>query len=296
MGFHIPRYLRKALLLVVIALVALVPGLVDRFGLSANQGDGSTLTVTFFDIGQGDSIYIETPSGRQVLIDGGPDGTVLRKLAHEMGYWDRTLDMVIATHEDKDHVGGLPGVFDRYRIGTFVRTENQGESTEARVIDELSKREESDIVYARRGMTFDLGRGTAGSTTLTILFPERDPSMLESNTSSIVARLVYGEAEFLLTGDSPDEIEEHLVYLDAPGLQSDVLKLGHHGSRTSSSETFLRAVSPEYAIVSAGKDNRYGHPHTEVVERLARLEIPMLNTATEGDITFTSDGATLRRD
>jgi competence protein ComEC len=255
--------------------------------------ESKELRVVFFDVGQGDSIFIQAPSGKQVLVDGGSDGTVLRRLSDEMGYFDRSLDMVVATHEDKDHVGGLPDVFTHYHVGTLVRTENQGESMEAHTIDDLTKREGSTVVYARRGMVFDLGAGSAGSTTLEILFPERDSSMLESNTSSIVARLVYGESEFLLTGDSPNNIEEHLVQLNASGLPSDVLKLGHHGSRTSSGETFLKAVHPMYAIVSAGKNNRYGHPHKEVVERLGALSIPMLNTAVEGNVVFESDGKKL---
>jgi competence protein ComEC len=265
--------------------------LASLLGGGGEVRDGTTLRVVFFDVGQGDSIFIESPTGKQVLVDSGPDGTVLKRLGREMGYFDRSLDMVIATHEDKDHVGGLPDVFNQYQVGTFVRTENEGESSEARIVDELSKREGSEVIYARRGMTFDLG----ASTTLEILFPDRDPSMLESNTSSIVARLVYGESSFLLTGDSPDEIEEHLVYSDAKGLESDVLKLGHHGSRTSSSELFLRAVQPQYAIISAGKDNRYGHPHSDVVARLASLHITGLNTKDEGSIVFESNGENMIR-
>lgn len=289
MKLYTKRQLRTALLLLVAAAIALIPGLLDRFSIE-QQGDGKTLRVVFFDVGQGDSIYIESPTGKQVLIDGGPDGTVLRRLAGEMGYWDRSLDVVIATHEDKDHVGGLPDVFEYYGVGTFVRTENEGTSLEAQVINELSNREGAEIVYARRGMQFDLG----SSMTLTVLFPDRDPSMLESNTSSIIVRLTYGETEFLLTGDAPDEIEEHLVVLNSEILESDVLKLGHHGSRTSSSELFLRAVKPEYAIVSSGRDNRYGHPHKEVVDRLISSDITILNTAVEGSIVFESDGTELR--
>jgi competence protein ComEC len=282
--------LRRVLFLLGVLVTALIPGSLDRFSIEG-RGDGVTLTVVFFDVGQGDSIYIESPTGKQVLIDGGPNGTVLRRLSDQMGYWDRSLDMVIATHEDRDHVGGLPDVFDRYAIGTFVRTENQGESTEAHIIDDLSKREGSVITYARRGMVFDLG----ASTTLTILFPDKDPSMLDSNTSSIVARLTYGEREFLFTGDAPKDIEGHLTFQDPAVLRSDVLKLGHHGSRTSSSEYFLRAVAPTYAIVSSGKDNRYGHPHKEVIDRLATLGISVSNTAHEGSITFTTNGVDLIR-
>lgn len=273
--------------LIVFAYLAIVaPTSLPGFG----HGSDGKLHVVFFDVGQGDSIFIESPTGKQLLIDGGPDRTVLRRLTKEMGFWDKSIDFVLATHEDKDHVGGLPSVFDRYQIGTFIRTENQGESLEAHIVDDLSKREGSTIVYARTGMTFDLG----ASTTVQILFPETDPSMLESNTSSIVARLTYGDSSFIFTGDSPQAIEARLVEQYGDNLKSNVLKLGHHGSRTSSSEAYLKAVHPEYAIVSAGKDNRYGHPHKEVLELLEQLEILMLNTADKGDIRFESDGSTLR--
>lgn len=283
------------MILVLAGFIAiLIPQLLDRV---AYESDGTgVLRVVFFDVGQGDAIFIESPTGKQVLIDGGPNSSVLDGLAREMGYFDRTLDVVVATHEDKDHIGGLPDVFDAYQVGAFVRTENQGESLEAHTIDDLSKREGSEIIYARRGMTFDLGSGEAGSTTLTVLFPDRDTSFLESNTSSIVLRLTYGNESFIFTGDSPDEIEEYLVSLDAQGLKSTVLKLGHHGSHTSSSEIFLRAVAPEYAIISAGKDNRYGHPHQEVLDRLKMLNIPYLSTAEVGDIIFESDGTDLREE
>jgi competence protein ComEC len=197
--------------------------------------------------------------------------------------------MVLLTHEDKDHVGGLPSVFSRYDIATFVRTENQGENIIADSIDSYAEDDGVEFVRARRGMEFDLGGGAL----LTILFPDRDPSFLESNTSSIVARLTYGDSEFLLTGDSPESIEKYLVGIDAANLRSDVLKLGHHGSRTSSSDIFLDAVRPGYAIVSAEKDSRYGHPHKEVVEAVRGRNVTLLSTAEKGSITFETDGQTL---
>jgi beta-lactamase superfamily II metal-dependent hydrolase len=120
---------------------------------------------------------------------------------------------------------------------------------------------------------YDLGSGEVGSTTLSILFPDHDPTNLESNVSSIVARLSYGESSYLLTGDSPIEIEEYLVEQMGGALMSDVLKVGHHGSRTSTSENFITAVSPTYGIISAGKDNSYGHPHKEVVDRLTEHNV-----------------------
>lgn len=289
MEWYRKELVQKLCAFIVGIVVVVTPTLYERFTVETRPSN--TLRVVFFDIGQGDAIFIQTPSGKQVLIDGGPDATVLRRLGKEMGFFDRTIDMVIATHEDRDHVGGLPDVFNSYTVGTFVRTENQGQSMEAHTIDNLSKRESSEIVYARRGMTFDFG----ASTTLRILFPASDPSMLEANTSSIVAKLTYGNESFIFTGDSPQTIEKYLLSVDKNDLKANVLKLGHHGSRTSSSREYLEAVRPEYGVVSSGKNNRYGHPHKEVVDFLHELGINMLNTAVEGNIVFETDGKTLMR-
>jgi competence protein ComEC len=255
---------------------------------SAPQLEGGALRVVFLDVGQGDAIFIESPTGVQVLIDGGPDRSVLRGVSDELAYWDRSIDMVIATHEDRDHIGGLIDVFERYEVATFLRTENEGESVDALTLDTVAEAEDAEIIYARAGMTFDLGGGVL----LEVLFPDRDPTFLESNTSSIVARLTYGDIEFLLTGDSPSSIEEYLVARGAL-LQSDVLKVGHHGSRTSTSEIFVATVAPQYAVVSAGRDNRYGHPHPGVLEVLSAHAVEVFSTAEQGSVTFETDGHSL---
>ncbi|KKP80420.1 MAG: internalization-related competence protein ComEC/Rec2 protein, partial [Parcubacteria group bacterium GW2011_GWB1_35_5] len=127
---------------------------------------------------------------------------------------------------------------------------------------------------------------------LQILFPDRDPAGMETNTSSIIARLVYGENEFLFTGDSPKSIENYLISLG--GLESDVLKAGHHGSKTSTSPDFVTAVSPEYVVISAGKDNRYGHPSQEVLDILNNFGAEILRTDKDGRIVFESDGESLK--
>lgn len=256
----------------------------------ALPGDSSILRVVFFDVGQGDAIFVETPSGIQILIDGGPDRSVLRALTREMGFFDRSLDMVVLTHEDADHVGGLPDVFERYHVGSILRTEYEGESGAADRIDDAVEKEGSVRVYARSTMLFDLG----DKIVLEVLFPDRDPRDLEGNTSSIVARLSYGETSFLFTGDAPRAVETFLVSSFGPSLQSDVLKLGHHGSRTSTAEEFLDAVMPQMAVVSAGAHNRYGHPHRDVLETLERRKIPHAATS-DGAVVFESDGVQVLR-
>ncbi len=251
--------------------------------------DTGLLTVSFLDVGQGDAIYIESPEGVQVLIDGGPDATVLRSLAAAMPFMDKELDLMIATHRDKDHIGGLVDVLERYEVKQLLLTKNTGDTTTSEAFDTAAAEKKLDVVYAEAGLVVTLG----ASTTLTILSPSGDPTNWESNTSSIVAKLTYGETDFLLTGDAPEGIESYLASIVGGVLVSEVLKLGHPGSKTSSSATFLTAVSPEYAIVSAGRDNSYGHPHKEVVGRVEESGAKILSTAEVGTITMKSNGKTV---
>lgn len=244
------------------------------------------LTVSFLDVGQGDAIFIEAPSGQQILIDGGPDRSVLRELGRHMPLFDRTIDVVIATHPDADHVSGLIDVLERYRVSHIFESGAIGDAPAAGAFKKAVAFERANRMTAIRGQIIDLGDGAR----LEILFPDRDMSGVETNTSSIVARLVYGNSSVMLTGDSPESIEEYLVALHGKGLDSDVLKAGHHGSRTSSSLLFVGMVSPKYAVLSRGCDNTYGHPHAEVLETFERLEVLALDTCESGTITFLSDG------
>lgn len=259
------------------------------FVYTATLENEASLRVVFFDVGQGDAAFIESTTGVQVLIDGSADGGVLRHLAREMGFFDRTIDLMVVTHPDKDHIGGLPDVLKRYTVHTIVRTEHEGDTHTAKaLLDAIEEETHEGAVmhYARRGTAFDLGDGIV----LEVLFPDRDARFLESNTGSIITQLVYGETQFLFMGDAPSRIENHLLALDGNGLKSKVLKVGHHGSKTSTGEAFLRVADPDYGVISAGKDNRYGHPHREVVDRLLEYGVITKNTAEDGSIVFTSNG------
>jgi competence protein ComEC len=272
-------------------------GLCLLFALMARHEPLSRpLTVTFLDVGQGDAILIEAPDRTQTLVDGGPDRSVLRALGRRMPWYDRSLDFVIATHPDLDHVGGLTDVLSRYQVATILTTDNQGESPAAQAFREYVEREAAIEVGAQRGQVFQIGVGSAGPVTLTILFPDRPVAEMESNLASIVAQVRYGSATFLLTGDSPLAIEEYLTEVSGDELLSTVLKAGHHGSRTSTGATFVAAVQPAIAIISAGRDNRYGHPHQEVTERLAEAGVETHNTAVSGSVVCTSDGLSVRCD
>lgn len=257
------------------------------------------LTVAFLDVGQGDAIYIEAPNGNQMLIDGGLGKQVLRELNRVMPFYDRTIDVVLATHADSDHIGGLPDVLNEYKVDLFLESgvtssSSVYEELESRIMNyESSKRTEKILV--KRGMQVDLGNGVV----LEILSPTSVFEEMETNKASIVARLVYGENGFMLTGDAPIAIEDYLVFQedlkssDGNFLRSDVLKAGHHGSKTSTGEKFVEAVSPQYAVISVGTDNRYGHPNQEVLDILKNFGAKILRTDESGRIIFKSDGINL---
>ena len=245
--------------------------------------------VHFLDVGQGDAILIEAPDGTTTLIDGGPDTSVLRALGVELPFFTRTIDLVVATHFDADHIGGLVDVFARYKVPQLLTIETEHDTPVTRRFLEIIDKRQPEVTYARRGQVFSLGAGVR----LEILSPASDTTKLESNTASIVAKLSYGDISFLLTGDAPKGIEEYLTIAFGEHLQSTVLKAGHHGSRTSTAADFVAEVAPQYAIISAGADNRYGHPHVEVTDTLFNAGAQVLETAELGTVSFATDGVRL---
>ncbi len=254
------------------------------------------LKVAFLNIGQGDSIFIESPTGNQMIIDGGPGRSVLRELGSVMPFYDKSIDVVLATHPDADHVGGLNDVLENFKTDLFMEP---GVEADTNIYTELKNKVEQKkikTIEARRGMVLDLGGGAF----LEILFPITDPRGMETNDASIVARLVYGESTFLFTGDAPFKTENGLLFLNPKtdiygSIDSDVLKVGHHGSKNSTSVEFVKAVSPEYAVISVGADNRYGHPTEQVLDILKKENIKTFRTDLDGRVIFESDGVNLKQ-
>jgi len=247
------------------------------------------LHVVFLDVGQGDAIFIQTPSGRQMLIDGGPSETVLlSQLGRQMPFWDRTIDVMLLTHPDSDHVTGLVPVVERYRVGTVIHRPVDLESETYDYWLQLLEGEGAAIYQGETGLQMTLDRGLE----MVVLHPGVElPSGTESdvNNSSIVTRLTYGQVSVLLTGDIEAVVERQLVAQGAP-LTSTVLKAAHHGSCSSTTEEFLTAVDPEVVVISVGVDNDFGHPCAEVLERLDGWAVPVYRTDEQGVVEVISDG------
>jgi len=247
------------------------------------------LVVSFLDVGQGDAIFIRTPTGVQMLVDGGSNNTVLRELGKVMPFYDRSIDVVLATHPDQDHIGGLVKVLERFDVGLFIRTNTTSTSAVYVELENLIKEKKikEEIITSPRLLSL------GDEVKFDIFFPTQDTVGWETNDSSIVGKVVYGDNSFLLTGDSPQIIENYLVGKYGNLLGSDVLKAGHHGSKSSNSELFIGTVSPIYTVISAGLNNRYGHPSLEVIDILNKFEEQILETLGGGMIQFKTDGRNL---
>ena len=258
---------------------------------------GNKLEVVFFDVGQGNSVFIQTPNKIQVLIDGGPDSLlILEHLGQKMPFWDRQIDIIISTHSSADHLTGLIETLRRFEIDKIIWTGMDNNSlTHHQFIEEIKKAEkkEVEIIVTQFGQKFYL----EPEIYLKILNPLIKMERLNPanhNNNSIVARLNFNETSFLFTSDIEKEREILLVqkqqYLEQNFLSADILKIPHHGSKTSSSVEFLQAVNPSTTIIQSGKDNKFGHPHQEVIDRLKEKEINIFRTDLQGTIKIISDG------
>ncbi len=282
--------IKKNVGIIFLCILAVVASLVWHtvFYLEAHRN----LLVTFFDVGQGDAIFIEVPNGNQILIDGGPNERILTKLGRVLPFWDRSIDMLILTHPHADHLDGLVEVLKRYDVGMVVESGAEHSIPEYQEWRKLLKESGADVVMARAGQRINVGRGIV----LDVLSPFDDfdvKTAKDPHDAMVVTRLRHGENSILLMGDAEKSIEYRLLFesgLKFYSLKSKILKVGHHGSKTSTSEEFLRAVSPEVALIQVGKKNRYGHPRQEVLDRLATAGIRLLRNDIDGDIRLESDG------
>lgn len=244
------------------------------------------LRVVVLDVGQGDAILIRTPGNNDILIDGGPDGRVVERLSANLPGWDKTLELVVLTHPDLDHVGGLPEVAQSYTIERVLETEVRSPGVADTAWERELAQQHAQRLLARAGTALALDR-----VKLEVLWPqsEKDLETKQRNDTSVVVRLTYGETSWLLTSDISSAVEERLVQ-SGTLTDVDVLKVPHHGSISSSSQEFLEAVKPEVAVISVGKRNKFGHPHPVVVRRLKQRGANVLRTDEIGDVVCQSNG------
>jgi competence protein ComEC len=252
------------------------------------------LHVSFLDVGQGDAILVQTPIGQNILIDGGPDPQKISlELGKKLSFWDKTMDLVVCTQPQADHITGLVEVLQRYKVSQVLEPGISYNSSIYQEWRNLVEEKQIECDNPGAGQEIDLGSGVR----IEVMNP---PASLWAATSDdvdnngVVLRLIWGKVSFLLTADIREEVEFALIGQRAD-LKSSVLKVAHHGSKTSTTLQFLAAVDPEVAVISVGRDNPFGHPSPEVVERLTgRLgESNVYRTDKDGTIEFITDGEKL---
>ena len=283
-GLRLSRF--GALILAVSLLSALV-------WTSALRGPSGTLEVTFLDVGHGDAILIRTPSRHIVLVDGGRDPRLIAQaLGRHLPFWNKRIEVLVASHGHEDHVGGLAEVVERFDVRQVLAPPGDYGLTSMAAWRRAVDRRDIPLVVAREGQTIRLG-----NTRIDVLHPperllESTPSDVDNN--SVVLRVSYGQVSFLLTGDVHALAETFLVETGA-GLESTVLKAGHHGSRTSSSEPFLDAVRPLAVVTTSDEERTFGHPHPETLAALGQ-RVPagaLFDTGLQGEVRFETDGRRL---
>lgn len=253
---------------------------------------GPVLLVAVLDVGQADAIIVKAPSGKSMLVDAGNGAEDVRRtilpFLKQQGI--SQLDYAVLTHPDQDHVGGMPAVLSSLKVDAFVDSVQPGVTNNAyRDTLQLVRDKRIKAVKARYGKTsVDLGPEVQ----VQVLGPE-DPLLEKGdsveNNNSVVLRLTYGKVSYLLTGDIESEAEERILGYKVD-IRSQILKVAHHGSRYTTSDKFLDAVKPEVALISAGADNRYGHPHKETLNRLDKRGVKVFRTDLKGSILVRSDG------
>lgn len=244
------------------------------------------LHLHMFDVGQGDSFLIITPQGKHVLIDGGPNLKTLEHLGRHMPFFDRSLELVILTHPDSDHITAIPEISKRYTIENILLSGAVHNSGRYEELLHSVINSDTNVILPDPQKTI-----TIDGVALDILWPPTeifgtDPR--SQNNQSIVIRMLYGHSSILFTGDIERQAERAILATGAD-IHADIMTAPHHGSKTSSSTGFILEVNPSLVLISAGRDNRYGHPHTEITDRYAALGIPIKTTPIHGTVSLEFD-------
>jgi len=269
-----------------LVLAALVVAAVFVWSAVFASPTDEKVKVDFFDVGQGDALLIDAPNNNQVLIDGGPSDAILNKLGSALPFFDRKIELVILTHPDSDHLSGLIEVLKRYEVGEVLETGIEDATSQYAAWNDLIKEKNVPVVFARAGQIVKISDNLA----IKILYPldkiNGEDFSKNTNNTSIMGKVIYGQSSILFTGDA-EGVEENSLLLGGSDLKADILQVAHHGSKNSTGQEFLAAVAPQIAVIQVGAKNRYGHPTQEVLERLKGVNI--LRNDLNGDIEFVCD-------
>ena len=242
--------------------------------------------VSYIDVGQGDSIFISC-NGESMLIDAGENDKGNTVLNYIKSTGTTSLKYAVGTHPHSDHIGGMDNVMEEIPADYFLCPEIDYDTKTWDDVLDVVEDNDTNLLYAQNGKSY-----TLGDSTFTILSPNKNDIFSDCNNYSVVIKAEYKDTSFLFTGDAEGIVEDEMIN-NRCDLKSDVLKVGHHGSTSSTTEEFLKKVNPEYAVISCGKDNKYGHPHKETLEKLNKANVTVHRTDEEGTVVAQSDGKSI---
>lgn len=285
MAFKKKKKKTNRIWLTIITLLV-ISALLVWFQVFSTLASSDQLRVFFFDIGQGDAIMIDFGQNEQALIDGGPSKEILSYLGETMPFNDRTIEYLILTHPDRDHLAGFLAILDRYQVNTIFYTNVEHSSQLYQKFKEQIKEKNIKTKIVRAG---DIIRSEARpEVKIEIIYPKRSMRATDNlNNTSIVSILDSGKIEFLLTGDVEEEVWQELTD-QLP--EAEILKVSHHGARNGTTEELLNQVKAEIGVISVGRDNSYGHPTRDVLDLLGQYQIKIFRTDQQGTITISTDG------
>jgi beta-lactamase superfamily II metal-dependent hydrolase len=283
----------RALLVLFAALIIVVIAVVTVTFFTKAFSSRAELRVVALDVGQGDGILVEFPSGNRWLIDGGPDERVIEILDRLMPFSERRLNGIILTHPHADHVTGLIHVLRRYDVERVLLSTATHTTPEYLEFLQEMREQKIGVTFVNHPFVWS-GEDNRVPWQWEFLYPERDISepVSDLNAVSVVSRLTFGRQSFLFMGDATNEVEDLLVK-QGRDLRAAVLKVGHHGSATSSGADFLQAVRPQYAVISVGAENKFGHPSPLTLKRLNAVGTEIYRTDERGWVEFHTDGKSL---
>lgn len=281
-------------------LFSIVMSLLLIIYVGSRLPDGKTLTIIFCDVGQGDAAYLRFPNGRDMLIDGGPDGSVLRCLGRYMPFWDRAVDILLLTHPDIDHFGGLAHVVARYNVGTILQTRVDNNAPEyqefLRLVDSRRVPEQylvrgdalsvDSVIFSWFWQSSEFAQRIQANPTL-----DNPPLGIDRNDTSQVVHVRYGQFDVFFAGDATVEVLPNYIGMPFADVV-EILKVPHHGSQNGINRDFLLWLKPQIAVISCGRRNWYGHPHKHILSLLEEFHVAIKRTDIDRDIIVKTDGKT----
>lgn len=274
----------RIIIILVSCGIIILFGVYQYFLYSQNK-----MIIVFCNVGQGDGVYIRTPRGTDMLIDSGPDVSILSCLGRHMPFWDKSIELVFATHPDADHIGGFKYVFESYHIKSYNTVLANKDTGFFKLVSQKLDRKDIPIQHLTAGSTYTLEDGIS----LETKWPTADFLKVgdaDSNRYSLIQLLNFYNFNILLSGDADfDIVEGVLGSIKKDNVSIEIFKLPHHGSKTGIGPDTFSLIKPNLSIISAGRDNRYGHPHRQVIDEMKEYGVNYLETK-NGDIKIVTDG------